>query len=85
MTLTLKIVFGDAFDGAANMSGAYNGVTAEISSVASLHVHTWCYSHCLNLLLADAASACMQALTLFGILQSASRFFKQAHKGMDVW
>ena len=46
--LDIKNCVGDAFDGAANMSGAYNGVTAKISSVASLHVHTWCYSHCLN-------------------------------------
>ena len=67
------------------MSGAYNGVTAKISSVASLHVHTWCYSHCLNLLLPDAASACTQAMALLGVLQSASRFFKQAHKRMNVW
>ena len=83
--LDLKNCVGDAFDGAANMSGAYNGVTAKISNVASLHVHTWCYSHCLNLLLTDAASACTQAMTLFGVLQSASRFFRQAHKRMDVW
>ena len=81
----IKNCVGDAFDGSANMSGAYNGVTAKISSVASLHVHTWCNSHCLNLLLADAASACTQAMTLFGILQSASSFFKQAHKRMDVF
>ena len=83
--LDIKNCVGDAFDGVANMSGAYNGVTAKISSVASLHVHTWCYSHCLNLLLADAASVCTQAMTLFVILQSASRFFKQAHKRMEVW
>ena len=79
-----KNYVGGAFDGAANMSSAYNGMTAKISSVASLHVHIWCCSHCLNLLLADAASACTQAITLFGVLQSASRFFKQAHKRMDV-
>ena len=48
------------------MSGAYNGVTAKISSAASLHVHTWCYSHCLSLLSADVASACTQAMTLLG-------------------
>ena len=76
---------GDSFDGAANMSGIYNGVAAKIASVASLHVHTWCYSHSLNLVLTDATSSTTAATTLFGVVQRASTFFKNAYKRMGVW
>ena len=48
----------------------YNGVAAKIVSVASLHVHAWCYSHSLNLLLTDAGSSTTAATTLFGDVQS---------------
>ena len=83
--LDIRNCVGDSFDGAPNMSGIYNGVAAKISNVASLHVHTWCYSHSLNLVLSDAASTSTLATSLFGILQKSSTFFRQAHKRMDVW
>ena len=76
---------GDSFDGAANMSGIYNGVAAKIASVASLHVHTWCYSHSLNLVLIDADSSTTAATKLFGVVQKASMFFRSAYKRMGVW
>ena len=78
--IDIKNCVGDSFDGAANMSGIYNGVSAKIASVASLHVHTWCYSHSLNLVLTDAASSTTLATTLFGILQKVSTFFRSAYK-----
>ena len=83
--LDIRNCVGDSFDGAPNMSGTYNGVAAKNSNVASLHIHTWCYSHSLNLVLSDAASTSTLATTLFGILQKSSTFFRQAHKRMDVW
>lgn len=67
------------------MSGIYNGVSAKIASVASMHVHTWCYSHSLNLVLTDAASSTTLATTLFGLLQRASTFFRNSYKKMSVW
>ena len=78
--IDIKKCVGDSFDGAANMSGIYNGVSAKIASVASLHVHTWCYSHSLNLVLTDAAASTTLATTLFGILQKVSTFFRSAYK-----
>ena len=66
----------------------YNGVAAKIVSVASLHVHAWCYSHSLNLLLTDAGSSTTAATTLFGqfgVVQKASTFFRSAYKTMGVW
>ena len=83
--LDIRDCVGDSFDGAANMSGKYNGLTAMISEVASLHVHTWCYSHSLNLVISDATSVCTSAMTLFGNLQLASAFFKQSYERMNEW
>ena len=83
--LDIKNCVGDSFDGAANMSGIYNGVAAKIASVASLHIHTWCYSHSLNLVLSDAASSTTPATTLFGVVQKASTFFRSAYKRVGVW
>ena len=71
--------------GAANTSGIYNGVAAKIASVACLHVHTWCYSHSLNLVLTDAGSSITAATILFGVIQKVSTFFRSAYKRMGVW
>ena len=54
--LDIRDCVGDSFDDAANMSGKYNGLTAKISEVANVHVHTWCYSQSLNLMISDATS-----------------------------
>ena len=53
--LPLKLCRGQAFDGAANMSGHLWGLGATIKSEqpAALHVH--CLTYCLNLCLQDAA------------------------------
>ena len=51
----------------------------------SLHFHTWCYSHSLNLVLTDAGYSTTAATTLFGVVQKASTFFRSAYKTMGVW
>ena len=50
---------GQAYDGAANMSGCLQGVATRIKSEepAALHVH--CLAHCLNLCLQDSARICV--------------------------
>ena len=56
--LPLSQCRGQAYDGAANMSGHLHGVAATIKSEqpAALHVH--CLAHCLNLCLQDAGRNC---------------------------
>ncbi|KAE9523384.1 hypothetical protein AGLY_016332 [Aphis glycines] len=48
LDLPLNNCVANAFDGAANMNGQYNGVTAKLSEVIANHVHTWCYALVLN-------------------------------------
>ena len=58
----LDICVGDSFDGAANMSGVYNGLQALLKQVRPSHVHTWCYAHVLNLVIGDASTVSSQAV-----------------------
>jgi len=40
---------GQAYDGAANMSGHINGVTARIQEVEPRAIYVHCLAHCTNL------------------------------------
>ena len=72
----LDMCVGDSFDGAANMSGVYNGLQALLKQVRPSHVHTWCYAHVLNLVIGDASTVSSQAVSLFGLLNRMANFFK---------
>ncbi len=83
--LQIEQCVGDSFDGAANMNGIHKGLSSRISSINESHVHTWCYAHTLNLVVSAVTSVSVQAVTLFDMLQTASRFFKESYKRMNVW
>ena len=52
--LNVKNMVGEGYDGAANMSGQFNGVQAIIKRSCPMAIYTHCSSHCLNLVLAKA-------------------------------
>ena len=81
----LDMCIGDSFDGAGNMSGVYNGLQALLKQVCPSHVHTWCYAHVLNLVIGDASTVSVQAVSLFGLLNQMANFFKESYKNMNVW
>ena len=49
---------GQAYDGAANMSGHLNGVAACVKHEQSAALHVYCLAHSLNLCLQDVARVC---------------------------
>jgi len=49
------------------------------------HIHDWCYAHVLNLVISDASSVCVAAVSLFGLLTELSTFFNNSYKTMEVW
>jgi len=51
----------------------------------SSHIHTWCYAHVLNLVISDASSVCVVAVSLFGLLTELSTFFNDCYEKMKVW
>ena len=83
--LTLEKCIGDSFDGAANMSGVYTGLQALMKATPPSHIHIWCYAHVLNLVISDASSVCVAAVSLFGLLTELCTFFNDSYKRMKVW
>lgn len=83
--LDLQNCIGNATDGAANMSGQYNGFAAWLNQHSPGQVHVWCHSHVLNLVLSDCTKSLIPSATFFELLNSAAVFFKESHKRMDIW
>lgn len=48
LDLKVENYIANLFDGASNMSGQYNGVSAKLKDLVPNHVHTWCYAHVLE-------------------------------------
>lgn len=59
--LLTSCIIGCSFDGAANMSGQYNGLQAKLKqdNVDIQYVH--CYAHALNLVMTDSTESCREA------------------------
>jgi len=83
--LTLEQCIGDSFDGAANTSGVYSGLQALMKAARPSLIHTWCYAQVLNLLISDASSVRVAAVSLFGLFTELPTFFNDSYKRMKVW
>jgi len=76
--LPLAKLRGQTYDGAANMSGAYNGCQALISREQPLAAYVHCSAHCTNLAACAVCSSSVmvrdsvQSVNDFGVLCSAS-------------
>ena len=68
------------YDGAANMSGAYNGVKTKILEINPLALHVHCHSHCLSLVLVDACRSLFEAKLFFGNVQMLYIFFENGSR-----
>ena len=84
--LHIADMVGQAYDGAANMSGTYSGVQARIKGLNPtrvLYVH--CYSHALNLVIVNTCSTNRVARNFFGVLESLYVFIQASSKRHDVF
>lgn len=83
--LKVENCVADSTDGAASMQGKYNGFSAKMAEENNEHVHIWCHSHILNLVVGDIMKSHIKAAGLFTLLNSLAVFFKDSHKRMDIW
>jgi hypothetical protein len=90
-TLTLQyeiplknMCIADSFDGASSMSGTYNGLQAKLKALNPNHVHTWCYSHVLNLVISGSCGD-IESISFFNLLQVMYNFFSESYKRMASW
>jgi len=51
----IQYVCGQGYDGAANMSGHYNGLHSRIQRQNERALYVHCHAHCLNLVLVESA------------------------------
>ena len=66
---------GQTYDNASNMAGKYSGVQARIKMLNPLAHFVPCSAHSLNLVGACAAECCVNAISLFGFVQTLYNFF----------
>jgi len=77
--LDINDLRGQGYDGAAAMSGEFNGVQALIRSVVNSALYVHCANHCLNLTL-SAASEINFIRNATGVVQSIYNFFNTPKK-----
>ena len=79
-------VFGRSRSSTRYVHWRFNGgLQALLKQVRPGHVHTWCYAHVLNLVIGDASTVFVQAVSLFELLNQMANFFKESYKNMNVW
>ncbi|XP_034093931.1 zinc finger MYM-type protein 1-like [Gymnodraco acuticeps] len=78
---------GQAYDGAAVMSGKHSGVQARIREQAKYSFYVHCNAHCLNLVLVDTVKAVPEAEQFFSLLEKLYVFTSGSYvhpKWLDI-
>ncbi|CAH2272768.1 zinc finger MYM-type 1-like [Pelobates cultripes] len=70
MEIEVTNCVGNSTDGASNMQGQYNGFSTWLNNKAPGQIHVWCYTFILNLVMMDVTKISVQAILLFGLLNS---------------
>lgn len=73
--LSIKMCYGQSYDGASTMAGAISGLQARIKEVAPNALFTHCCAHNLNLILVDAVSSNNETQLFFGTLEGLYTYF----------
>ncbi|KAF0702443.1 52 kDa repressor of the inhibitor of the protein kinase-like, partial [Aphis craccivora] len=81
--LNLEKMRGQGYDGAATMSGAFNGVQAIVRKKYPKALYTHCISHSLNLCLSDASTA-QDIRNAFGTVSECCAFFHYSAKRTHI-
>ena len=76
---------GQAFDGAANMSGVRNGVQAQVKSEASQALYVHCLAHNLNLCLKDVTKASDLVRNVMGFIYDLIQLIKFSPKRLTLF
>lgn len=76
---------GQSYDGASNMRGSYNGLQAIIRRSNTAAIFVWCYAHRLNLVLTDAVSSSVNAVDMFGIIETIHDFINSSKKRVALF
>ncbi|XP_056468340.1 zinc finger MYM-type protein 1-like [Gadus chalcogrammus] len=78
--LEVKNMYGQGYDGAANMSGMYNGIQARIRTLNEKALYVHCKAHCLNLVLVVASKSNKHFVTFFNLVEKLYAFCSGSSK-----
>lgn len=78
--LKIENIWGQGYDGAANMSGHYKGLQSRIlrQNPKALYVH--CQAHCLNLVLVESAKSNICFVSFFNLVEKLYTFMANSSK-----
>lgn len=85
LDIDVKNLISQSYDGAANMSGEYNGLQKYFKNDAPDSIFTHCHAHVLNLVIGDVTKCNIASQNLFGLLQKTAVFFSESHKRANIW
>ena len=85
LQLPVEKLRGQTFDGAANMSGAYNGAQALMKEVQPLAIFVHCSAHCVNLVTEAACSASQLVRDAIDAVHELGVLSKQSASSRLFW
>ena len=80
LNLELENIVGKCFDGAANMSGIYKGLTTRMKECSPLAIYIHCYGHRLNLAIQGTITQIVPLRKALGQIQSLYNFIESSPK-----
>ena len=84
LNLNIEDLRGQSYDNAANMSGCYSGLQANIKQTNSLADFVPCAAHSLNLVGTASVSSCLEAIKFFGIVHEIYNFAVRSTRHWNV-
>ena len=82
--IVLTNCIADSTDGAANVSGIYNGLQAKTKESVPNHVYIRCDAHALNPVVYDSCTL-IPALSLSDLVEKPVISFRDSYTCMDAW
>lgn len=73
-------LIGQSYDGAQNMRGEYNGLQSFIKEKCPTATFIWCSAHRLNLVVAKTVGCSLDAVDLFGNMETVYNFICNSKK-----
>ncbi|XP_060968097.1 uncharacterized protein LOC133035806 [Cannabis sativa] len=80
LELDINDVRGQSYDNGSNMKGKHQGVQKRLLDINPRALFTPCACHSLNLVICDAATSCVRAISFFGVLQRIYSLFSSSPK-----
>jgi len=76
---------GQAYDGASNMRGRYNGLQTLVKEECGSAVYIWCWAHRLSLAVKEAADCCLESAVLFQKLKGLYNLINGSKLNVDLY